>query len=117
MSIQDLGSLGEFVAEIATLITLVYLAIQIRQNTKQLEEGTRAANAAAVNAGLQLINANRLAIYSDQDTSDVRYRGLEDAASLQPLEQQRFRLIFSNALDALFNTYSQTKASGFSPEC
>ena len=34
MSIQDLGSIGEFVAAIATLITLVYLATQIRQNTK-----------------------------------------------------------------------------------
>ncbi len=34
LSIQDLGSIGEFVAAIATLITLVYLATQIRQNTK-----------------------------------------------------------------------------------
>ena len=31
---QELGSLGEFIAAIATLITLVYLAFQIRQNTK-----------------------------------------------------------------------------------
>ena len=32
MNIQDLGSLGEFIAAIATLGTLIYLAIQIRQN-------------------------------------------------------------------------------------
>ena len=32
MSIQDLGSLGELIAAIATLGTLIYLAIQIRQN-------------------------------------------------------------------------------------
>ncbi len=33
MTIQEIGSLGEFVAAIATIATLVYLAIQIRQNT------------------------------------------------------------------------------------
>ena len=35
MTIQDLGSLGEFIAAIATVATLGYLAVQIRQNTKQ----------------------------------------------------------------------------------
>jgi hypothetical protein len=34
MNIQDLGSTGEFIAAIATLVTLVYLASQIRQSTK-----------------------------------------------------------------------------------
>jgi hypothetical protein len=31
MSIQDIGSLGEFVAALATVITLVYLSAQIKQ--------------------------------------------------------------------------------------
>ena len=31
MSFQDMGSLGEFIAAIATIVTLVYLAAQIRQ--------------------------------------------------------------------------------------
>ena len=35
MNIQDLGSLGELIAAIATVATLGYLAIQIRQNTTQ----------------------------------------------------------------------------------
>jgi len=33
MTIQDLGNIGELVAAIATVATLVYLAIQIRSNT------------------------------------------------------------------------------------
>lgn len=36
MTIQDLGSLGEFVAALATIVTLIYLAIQIRQNTRSV---------------------------------------------------------------------------------
>ncbi len=31
MSIQELGSIGEFVSSLAVLITLLYLAVQIRQ--------------------------------------------------------------------------------------
>ena len=33
MNIQDWGALGELVAAIATVLTLVYLAMQIRANT------------------------------------------------------------------------------------
>ena len=33
MTIQELGSVGEFIGGIAVIITLIYLAIQIKQNT------------------------------------------------------------------------------------
>ena len=35
MTISELGAVGEFFGSILTLVTLVYLAIQIRQNTAQ----------------------------------------------------------------------------------
>jgi hypothetical protein len=37
-SIQDLGALGEFVGSIGVIATLIYLAIQIRQNTDSVRE-------------------------------------------------------------------------------
>ena len=40
MTIQDLGSLGELIAAIATVATLVYLALQIRQNAKTVHGST-----------------------------------------------------------------------------
>ena len=33
MSIQDLGSIGELIASIGVIVSLVYLALQVRQNT------------------------------------------------------------------------------------
>lgn len=36
MNVQDLGSVGEVIAAIATVATLIYLTIQIRQNTKAI---------------------------------------------------------------------------------
>lgn len=41
MTIQDLGSLGELIAAVATIATLGYLAIQIRQNTTSVRAASR----------------------------------------------------------------------------
>ena len=35
MTIFELGALGEFVGSIAVVVTLIYLALQIRQNTSR----------------------------------------------------------------------------------
>ena len=40
MSIQDLGAIGEILGGIAVLVTLIYLAIQTRTNTKALRAQT-----------------------------------------------------------------------------
>ncbi len=37
MTIEDLGILGDLIAAIATVITLIYLAQQIRKNSKSVE--------------------------------------------------------------------------------
>jgi len=41
MTLAELGALGEFVGGIAVILTLVYLAIQIRQNTEQIRESSQ----------------------------------------------------------------------------
>jgi hypothetical protein len=43
MTIMELGALGEFVGAIAVVVTLIYLAVQIRQNTNAMEESKRLA--------------------------------------------------------------------------
>ena len=40
MTIQDLGNLGELIAEVATAATLVYPPIQLKQNTRALRSQT-----------------------------------------------------------------------------
>jgi hypothetical protein len=37
MTIQELGSLGELVGGFAVIVSLIYLAVQIRQNNRHLE--------------------------------------------------------------------------------
>jgi hypothetical protein len=51
MTIQDLGALGEFFGSIAVLATLVYLALQTRQNTLALRSSSHSSNSLFI-AGL-----------------------------------------------------------------
>ena len=41
MTLEDLGNLSEFIGAIAVVISLIYLAIQIRQNTAQMRENSQ----------------------------------------------------------------------------
>ena len=66
LTIQDLGSLGEFFGSIAVLATLIYLALQTRQNTMAISAqldaatvGTTQANIMSVATSSELAEAVR----------------------------------------------------------
>jgi hypothetical protein len=48
VNLDALGSIGDFVGGIAVVVTLVYLAFQIRQNTNQVRQSIRFARAQAL---------------------------------------------------------------------
>jgi hypothetical protein len=81
VTLQDLGSIGEFVAAIATLATLAYLALQIRQNTR----GTRAQTTAAVASEMQ---RNLLAL-AECDALAQAFVKAAQGAELSPVEITR----------------------------
>jgi hypothetical protein len=84
MSIQDWGAIGEILGAVAVIITLLYLATQIRQNTRSL----RSAASSAVNDALQQINSR----WADDPNGfvDVWLRGCADLESLSPEERVRW---------------------------
>jgi hypothetical protein len=43
VGIMELGALGEFIGAIAVVVTLIYLAVQIRQNTRSMDESRKLA--------------------------------------------------------------------------
>lgn len=86
MSIQDLGSIGELVAAVATLGTLVYLALQIRANTI----ATRAN--ATWNAHDTFAHLNDL-LASGGSLADVAFRSTHPDASLNDFtDKEKFQL-------------------------
>jgi hypothetical protein len=62
LTIQDLGALGELLGSVAVLATLVYLALQTRQNTMAIGAQLDAAVLAArLNTFLSVATSNELA--------------------------------------------------------
>ncbi len=92
MNIQDLGALGELVAAAATVATLMYLAAQIRQNNRNLQEAT----SASINQGWASINSR---LTSDEKFAEIFIRGREDLAALDAVELERFRAFVQDILN------------------
>ena len=89
MTLQDLGSLGEFVAAIATIATLAYLALQIRQNTSV----TRATATQDVLHSHQAIIRDLLTL--NPEVESVFIRGMHSFQDLEPDERRRFHYVMS----------------------
>ena len=65
MSMADLGSLGEFVASIVVLITLLFLALQMRRSTAEIKlRNDMDRSGSTVQAGLGLMGANAVEAYT-----------------------------------------------------
>jgi hypothetical protein len=100
---EALGALGEIIGAIAVVLTLVYLAVQTRQNT----EAVRHAFARGV---MEDANAWRFKIVEDPAVSELFRNGLRDPESLDANDRYRFRML----LDALVFHWQHAISSGVS---
>ena len=88
VTIEQLGSVGELVAALATVATLIYLAAQIRQNTRQARLG----------AFQNLTDRNQqwsTDLARDPELTRIYSAGLMDPPSLNAIERIRFDAILS----------------------
>jgi hypothetical protein len=83
VSLQDLGNVGEFVAAIGVIASLVYLALQIRQNTASVRDS------AHVNSGRAAFAFDAL-IAHDPEIAGLWFRGITGVSDLKPEEVVRF---------------------------
>jgi len=86
MTISDLGNIGEIIGAIGVIVSLIYLAVQIRgarsvaqtRNVREIFDGARRAN---------------LAIARDPDLARVWLSGMKDFGSLSPVDRTRFQYL------------------------
>ncbi len=89
MSLQDLGSIGELIAAIATVATLFYLAVQIRHNSRALDRSNEFAQAGSIHQITLLFNELNWRLASDGELADIYTRALA-GEELAPGESTRF---------------------------
>ena len=92
MSIIELGALGEFLGSIGVIATLIYLAAQIRQNTRTSEQGQRIAMAQAYQSRAALIEDAQRQLADSPYLPEIRVKVNESGiGSLSAEELERFR--------------------------
>jgi hypothetical protein len=100
MTLMELGALGEFVGAVAVVVTLVYLAVQIRQSNEAMRENRRLALAQTYQMRADALQDMLVRAAESQHIAPIitKLTGLgypEDVGSLEeltPVERGRFRL-------------------------
>jgi len=105
MNWEAAGAIGEIIGALAVFLTLIYLALQIRQNTK-------AVQASAVDASISKVTSVRQSMYENAEIAEIYIAGLANPDDLDELSRTRFRLLMHNILLAISNIHSQTLFAG-----
>ena len=82
-------------------ITLIFLTVQVRQNTKALKSS--AASSAHEQVGTQIYRP----LATNESLADIFVRGLDDPSRLSTVETARFFAFWQNALFTMQNWFYQ----------
>jgi hypothetical protein len=91
MTLQDLGNLGEFIGAFAVIASLIYVAMQLRQNTQSLRTSSFQAAMQSASQDTRLLTQNA-------EVAALYLRGLESFSSLDPVERIRFQSLMLNTV-------------------
>ena len=109
MSLQHLGSIGELIAAIATVLTLVYLAIQVRQNTRALKAATFQSISSEMGQNVQ-------PILSTPDMATIYAKSIHDPDDLTVSERLKIQAMYLASFRRLESVYVQTELGSIDRE-
>jgi hypothetical protein len=115
MSIQEWAAIAEIVSAVAVVASLIYLAVQIRQNTNGLSMSLRSTELAAFERNVEAGNRIREIFILNSDVSELYARGLKSYADLGDGDRMRFGMVLSNVFSALQGAYVRQLAYGNDP--
>jgi len=85
--LENLGNLGDFLGGVGVVVTLIYLATQIRQNTRQLKLDTESAKTIAFEGTNSDISRWIDEIVDNRDVAELWARGLTDIDRLDETDR------------------------------
>ena len=105
MNWDAVGAIAEAAGAIAIFVSLVYVAVQIRQNTLQNSRSIEAAQLAAFERNIESANHIRELLILDPDLARLLQKGYGSFKGLDKVEQFRFGLLMRNIFTALQGAY------------
>ena len=109
MSWEAISTIAEIVGATAVVASLVYLAVQIRQNSKQVEEQVRALQLQAYDVAGADFSALRLSISSSPQISSVWRHAKDSYLKLGPDEQAQANELLTELMWAYQNILSRMR--------
>lgn len=109
MNWEAVSAISDLIAAIAVVATLIYLAIQVRQNTSALK------SAATQSAHDQLATLYDL-MAGNSELGDIFSRALENPDALSDGETARFNALMMSVHFRLQNTFFQARANIYDKE-
>ena len=106
MSIQDWGAISEMVGAIAIVVSLIYVGVQLRQNT-------RATRVSTSQAFIQIHGEEADPIIREPAFRDIYWRGLAGLSNLHGSELAAFGAWTSTTIRGWESYYFQWKARAF----
>jgi hypothetical protein len=116
MSWDAIGAIGDFLGGLGVIVSLIYLATQVRRSARVTEENTREVGAAAREAVFAGFSRWRGMVLDEKLTS-VFVRGCDDISVLDREERFQFGLLMQDFLfaDQVLFSRGQDGSSGISP--
>ena len=109
MDITILAAWGEFLGGIAVVVSLVYLAGQIRQNSKLLRASTASVTQ-------QSSAASNTLIVQDSELARIYWAGMADRAELSDADRQRFDPLVAIQINGFQHHFRLERDGLVSPE-
>ena len=107
MNWDAVGAIAELLGALGVIISLAYLSVQIRQNTRQIGEHSRELRIAALDAIASSFSRFRDPLIRDPDLAALWLRGIEDFDALDPVEQVRLGRLFQELFFAHQNYWTR----------
>jgi hypothetical protein len=109
VELQDLANLGEFISSVAVILSLVYLAIQVRQNTASI----RTENFARA---LERISAMQSVLFENGELARLQAQGVLDPSTLTREERLQLTWWLSEAFGAFEFMFHQAESGALPDE-
>jgi hypothetical protein len=109
VTLQDLANLGEFIGSVAVVLSLVYLAIQVRQNTASI----RTENFARA---LERVSAMQSLLFENRDLAQLQAQGVLDPSTLTRVERLQLTWWLTEAFGAFEFMFHQAQSGALPDE-
>ena len=102
---EVLGNLGEFVGSIGIVVSLIYLAIQIRRDTAQTALQTKDVHATAFQNLIDHHSSLQMGMITNDELRDAVRKARQEPDAMSAEEVRLYRLFTTQQMRSFYNAY------------